>query len=94
MVDKRTITILGATLLILGVAAMMRSNVADKPKLTFTESNLQVLEDKLNSLEIQDLEGLTVGNITPVQFTPDELSQLGSKIEQLSFEDLEGLSSS
>jgi hypothetical protein len=95
MPDKRTIIILGVVLLLavgLG-AAWMRSSVKEKPKVSFTEDNLQTLESKLQGLEFEDLGGLTASNLPIVKFSAGDLDQLGSKIDTLAFDDLEGLSS-
>ena len=96
MPNKRTLIILGAALLIIiGLGATwMRSNTKDKPKLSFTEDNLKTLENKLQSLEVEDLGGLAGDNLSAIQFSTQDLDQLGSKIDALTFDDLEGLSSS
>ena len=94
MPDKRTLTILAAVILIVGLgAAWARINNKDKPKVSFTESNLKTLENKIQSLEVEDLGGLTGGNLSAIQFSTQDLDQLGSKIDGLNFDDLEGLSS-
>jgi hypothetical protein len=92
--DKRTLVILGAVLLLaLGLgAAWMRGNVKERPKVSFTEDNLQTLESKLQGLEVEDLGGLTASALPVVQFSAQDLDQLSSKIDTLAFDDLEGLS--
>ena len=91
MLNRRVLVLIGVSVLILGIGATLLRRANEKPKLSFTEGDLQSLENKLNGLNIEDLEGLSIGASTT--FTGEELDQLGLKIDGLSFEDLGGLSS-
>jgi len=90
MANKRTLIILVVAVLAVGIGGALLNSFR-KPKLSFTESNLQTLENKIKGLEAEDLEGLS--GISTVPFSTQELDTLGSKIDSLTFEDLEGLSS-
>ena len=96
MPDKKaTVSIIVIILiLIIGVGATRRNKPTEqKVDLPFTENELDALGNKINSLEIEDIQGLNPDNSTIISFTLNELDNLGSSIENLDFEDLEGLSS-
>jgi uncharacterized protein YoxC len=90
MASKRTLIILAVAVLALGIGGALL-NRSNKPKLSFTESSLQTLENKIRGLDVEDLEGLSSTSTVP--FSTQDLDTLGSRIDNLSFEDLEGLSS-
>jgi len=71
-------------------AAWARNTAKEKPKVSFAESNLGSLEDKLESLNIEDLEGLS--GIGSLNVSSQNIDQLGLDIENLEFDDLEGIS--
>lgn len=79
-----------ALALVLG-ATWARNAAKEKPKVSFSESSLSSLEGKLESLSIEDLEGLSGGDSLHV--SSQNLDQLSQSIESLEFDDLEGLSS-
>ncbi|MBS7619163.1 hypothetical protein KEJ21_00740 [Candidatus Bathyarchaeota archaeon] len=69
----------------------LRNATKEKPKVSFTKDSLSSLESKLESLSIEELEGLSEGSSLNV--SSQNLEQLSLNIEGLEFDDLEGLSS-
>jgi len=92
MPDKRGLVLIGVALLALGVGATMMRRAGESRRLSFSESDLQVLEGKLQGFKVEDLGGLS-GSASSLNFGEQELDQIGLKIDGLSFEDLEGLTS-
>ncbi len=90
MPSKHTLIMLVVALLAVGIGSALIKDRFSKPKVSFTESTLQTLENKLQGLEVEDLEGLSLTSNIP--FSTQDLDQLGSKIDGLAFDDLEGLS--
>jgi hypothetical protein len=59
MASRSTLILVVVALVIVGVGGMALRRAADKPTLSFSESELQALEDKIEGLEASDLEGLS-----------------------------------
>ena len=92
LLDKRVLVLIGVALLALGVGATMMRRAGEIWKPSFSESDLQVLEGKLQAFDVEDLGGLS-GSASSLNFGEQELDQIGLKIDGLSFEDLGGLTS-
>ena len=86
--------VVAVLILVIGFgAARKRFTPENTVELPFTESDLDALENQIEGLEFDDLEGLTANDASLVDFSSEDLDRLGEILEGLEFEDLEGLTS-
>lgn len=95
--NKRTsVIVLGVlfiVVVVIGVSRSPKKESVDEVKVSFTESELDALSESIESLEFDDLGGLSGSGTGDAAFS-EELDNLGEAIKALEFDDLVGLSDS
>lgn len=91
---RNTAIILGLVLIVvvaIGVSRGPKKELVEEVDVSFSENELDILGESIESLEFEDLVGLSGSAIMEVEISEEDLDILGEAIEGLEFEDLGGL---